>query len=139
MATDFAMAPGEFLQEWIKEEGGGILPSDLAERLGVSCKHINRILSGKAPISPELALKLENITGIPRKAWLAYEALYQKDRERLTKAERKWMEKMKPKTPVVAKITGDGIFDAYIACPECGREVYPNYSYCPACGQHIEW
>ncbi|HIU05823.1 MAG TPA: HigA family addiction module antidote protein [Candidatus Coprousia avicola] len=83
MATNFAVAPGEFLQEWIEEEGKGITQSDLAERLGVSRKHVNQILRGKAPISPELALRLEHVTGIPCRAWLAYEALYQEDRARI--------------------------------------------------------
>lgn len=83
MATNYAVAPGEFLQEWIEEEGRGITQSDLAERLGVSRKHVNQILGGKASISPELALRLEHVTGIPCRAWLAYEALYQEDRARI--------------------------------------------------------
>lgn len=82
MGTDFAVAPGEFLQEWIEEEGSGITESDLAERLGVSRDHVDQILRGEAPISPELALRLECITGIPSKGWLAYEKLYQEERGR---------------------------------------------------------
>ena len=42
MATNYAVAPGEFLQEWIEEEGKGITQSDLAERSGVTLASIRR-------------------------------------------------------------------------------------------------
>lgn len=80
--SNFVVAPGEFLQEWIDEEGNGITPSDIAGCLGVSCDFVERFLSGKAPVSPELALRLEHITGILRKAWLVYDKLYQEERDR---------------------------------------------------------
>ena len=83
MATNYAVAPGEFLQEWIEEEGRGITQAELALRLGVSRKLVNEILNGKAPITPETALKLDRVTSIPSSAWLLYEAQYRDDLTRL--------------------------------------------------------
>ena len=83
MATNYAVAPGEFLQEWIEEEGHGITQAELAQRLGVSRKLVNEILNGKAPITPETALKLDRVTSIPSSAWLLYEAQYRDDLTRL--------------------------------------------------------
>lgn len=83
MATNYAVAPGEFLQEWIDEEGNGITQAELAQQLNVSRKLVNEIINGKAPITPDTAIKLGRVTSIPSDAWLHYEAQYQSDRARL--------------------------------------------------------
>lgn len=83
MATNYAVAPGEFLQEWIEEEGNGITQAKLAEKLGVSRKHVNEILKGKVALTPDIALRLERVTGIPSSGWLAYEAQFREDIARL--------------------------------------------------------
>lgn len=83
MATNYAVAPGEFLYEWIEEEGRGITQAQLAEQLGVSRKLVNEILKGKSPISPETAVKLGRVTSISSSAWLLYEAQYQNDLARI--------------------------------------------------------
>lgn len=83
MATNYAVAPGEFLQEWIEEEGRGVTQAELAQQLGVSRKLVNEILRGKAPITPETALRLERVTVIPSSAWLLYESQYRADLARL--------------------------------------------------------
>ena len=44
--------------------------SVLARKVGVSVKHIWSILNGKSNPSPELAKKLEQVTGISRLCWL---------------------------------------------------------------------
>lgn len=83
MATNYVVAPGEFLQEWIDEEGNGITQAELAQQLNVSRKLVNEIINGKAPITPDTAIKLGRVTSIPSDAWLRYEAQYQNDRARL--------------------------------------------------------
>ena len=83
MATNYAVAPGEFLQEWIEEEGHGVTQAELAQQLGVSRKLVNELLRGKAPITPETALKLERVTNIPGSTWLLYESQYRGDLARL--------------------------------------------------------
>ncbi len=83
MPTNYAVAPGEFLQEWIEEEGNGITQAELAQRLDVSRKLVNEIINGKAPITPGTAIRLGRVTSIPSDAWLRYEAQYQNDCARL--------------------------------------------------------
>jgi HTH-type transcriptional regulator/antitoxin HigA len=43
--------------------------SEAAERTGVSQKHLSNILNGKASITPEMALKLEKLTGTEAIFW----------------------------------------------------------------------
>lgn len=31
------------------------------------------------------------------------------------------------------------MFDSYIACGLCGRELESSYSFCPGCGEKIDW
>lgn len=48
-----------------------------AEHLGVSRKHLSRVCNGKAAISPELAVKLEQAFGAPSaETWLKMQAQY---------------------------------------------------------------
>lgn len=56
--------------------------TELAERLGVSLKHVNRVVKGAASISGELALGLEKVLGAPAAFWMTREAHFQADRAR---------------------------------------------------------
>jgi HTH-type transcriptional regulator / antitoxin HigA len=64
--------PGETLKETLEELG--IPQADLARRTGLSTKHVNQIVIGKAAISPETALLFEHATGVPAATWNALEA-----------------------------------------------------------------
>lgn len=92
---DYAVPPGESLREAI--EAIGMSQADLARRTGLSAKHINQIIQGDASISPDTALALEHVVGIPARLWNALEANYQAQRVRLrsrvvSKADAKWLE-----------------------------------------------
>lgn len=78
---DYAVPPGETLAEVL--ESRGMSQADLARRTGLSAKHINLILKGSASITPETALKLENVLSIPARIWNALEANYQGHQSRL--------------------------------------------------------
>lgn len=78
---DYAVSPGETLAEVILERG--MSQAELARRTGISTKHINLILKGSAPISPETALKLERVLNVPARAWNALEANYRGHLSRL--------------------------------------------------------
>jgi HTH-type transcriptional regulator/antitoxin HigA len=54
-----------------------ISQAELARRTGLSTKHINQIIQGKAGISPPVAIKLEFLTGVPAKFWNALDARFQ--------------------------------------------------------------
>ena len=72
---DYAVPPGETLAEVL--EVRGMSQAELARRTGVSAKHINLILKGTAPITPDTALKLERVLNIPARIWNALEVNYQ--------------------------------------------------------------
>lgn len=84
-ATNYAVAPGEYLEEWIDDHG--LSQQRVAERLGNSRKQVNEIVNGRAPITSDTAMRLERVTGIPAKAWLKYEALYRADLARIADEE----------------------------------------------------
>lgn len=75
-ATDYAVPTGEYVTEWLEEND--VSQAELARRLGVSGKHISKLIAG-APLTPDVALKLEFVTGIPARLWLGYEATYRAD------------------------------------------------------------
>ena len=83
MATNYAVAPGEYLKEWIEDSGSEMTQLELANRIGVSRKLVNGILCGRDPITEETAIKLARVTGIPGDAWLRYEAKYRSDLARI--------------------------------------------------------
>ena len=84
---DYAVPPGETLQETI--DHFGMTQRDLAVRTGLAPKTVNEIIKGKAPITPETAVMLERVTGIPSRMWNELETNYRAqlakiaDRERL--------------------------------------------------------
>ena len=71
---DSVSPPGDTLMEALKDRGMSQL--DLAERVGMTRKHVNRILAGEAPITPETALRLERALGIPARFWNNREQQY---------------------------------------------------------------
>jgi HTH-type transcriptional regulator/antitoxin HigA len=71
---DFVSPPGETLQETL--EMRGLSQADLAERTGRPKKTINEIIQGKASITPETAMQLELVLGVPANFWLARESKY---------------------------------------------------------------
>lgn len=64
---DSVSLPGETLHEALEERG--MKQVDLAQRIGMSRKHVKHIMDGEAPITPETALKLERVLGIPARFW----------------------------------------------------------------------
>jgi addiction module HigA family antidote len=72
---DWFTPPGETLLEVI--EFKGISQKDLADRTGVTPKHINKIITGEAAITPEMAILLERATGTSAITWNRLEANFQ--------------------------------------------------------------
>lgn len=92
---DYAIHPGEILEEYL--ETLGMSQTALFHRTGIALKHINEIIKGKAPVTPETALKLERAVGHPAHFWNNLQRLYEEtqtrlaDRERLDK-DREWLQ-----------------------------------------------
>lgn len=68
--------PGEILADTVLREDGGISVSAFAERLGMTRTAISRIIHGKAAISTEMAIRLEEALGISAETWLAMQAAF---------------------------------------------------------------
>lgn len=64
---DVVLPPGETLAEVLQE--AHMSQAELATRTGLSTKHINQIVNGSAPITPETALLLERATGLGARVW----------------------------------------------------------------------
>lgn len=62
--------PGEFIAT-VYLEPNGITGRELASKLGVSPSTLNRILTNKSGVSPEMALRLSKCIGRSPESWLA--------------------------------------------------------------------
>jgi addiction module HigA family antidote len=84
---DYVSPPGETLLETL--ETIAMSQAELAERTGRPAKLINEIVKGKAAITPETALQLERVLGVPARFWNNRERQYREclaqseERERL--------------------------------------------------------
>lgn len=76
-----AIPPGETLEEQLQQIG--MTQVDFSRRTGLTPKHINEIINGKAPITPETALRFESVLGIPASFWNNLEAEYQEAKARI--------------------------------------------------------
>ena len=93
-APDYATPPGESLRQTL--EALQMTQAELAERAQLSTKHINQIIQGFAPITPETSIALERVTGAPASFWNNLEANFQLARARSAEvaeadAEREWV------------------------------------------------
>jgi HTH-type transcriptional regulator/antitoxin HigA len=94
---DYAVPPGVTLRSTLAEKG--MTQSDLAARTGLSLKHVNQVIQGLAPITPETALALEKVTGVRARTWNMLEANYrerkmrQEDRKTLVSDE-EWLKSL---------------------------------------------
>lgn len=78
--TDYAVPTGEYIAEYIEDHD--TTQTALAAAMGITRKHLNRIIAG-APLTPDVAQRLELVTGTPARRWLALESTYRADVERL--------------------------------------------------------
>jgi antitoxin HigA-1 len=62
--------PGEFITS-VYLEPNGVSGRELSVKLGVSTSTLNRILTGKSGITPEMALRLSKCLGRSPESWLA--------------------------------------------------------------------
>ena len=102
---DYAVPPGETLLETL--EFIGMAQAELAERTGRPKKTINEIIKGKAAITPETALQLERVLGVPASFWNNLERNYQETLARINEQKSlqrqiDWLKKM----PLNALIKG---------------------------------
>lgn len=59
--------PGEQLRTW--REQNGVTQAVLADRLGISEKHMSGVETGSRSVSLNVAIRIERETGVPVEAW----------------------------------------------------------------------
>ena len=67
--------------ELLKEKG--MSQKEFATRMDLSQKHVSKLINGEVQLTPDVAVRLEMVLGIPAKFWNKLEATY---REKLIKA-----------------------------------------------------
>lgn len=92
---DVVSPPGETLLEII--DTIGMSQTELAKRMGRPIKTINEIIQGKASITAETAIQLEQVLRVPASFWLKREQQYRESQARLAEEQRlaSWIEWLK--------------------------------------------
>ncbi len=78
--TFIATPPGATIREQLSDRG--MSQKEFAVRMDMSQKHISKLINGEVQLTPEVAVRLEVVLGIPAKFWNNLEAIY---REKLIK------------------------------------------------------
>lgn len=69
-------SPGEMIRRKLLEDMH-LTQSALARAIGISKPRLNMLLSGRCPLSPEIALRIERVFGISPQFWLRARADYE--------------------------------------------------------------
>lgn len=77
-----ATPPGATIKEQLNDRG--MSQKEFAARMDMSEKHISKLINGDVQLTPEVAVRLEVVLGVPAKFWNNLEAIY---REKLVKVE----------------------------------------------------
>ena len=77
-----ATPPGATIREQLKDRG--MSQKEFAARMDLSEKHVSKLINGEVQLTPEVAVRLETVLGVPAKFWNNLEAIY---REKIIKAE----------------------------------------------------
>lgn len=76
-----ATPPGATIKEQLLDRG--FSQKEFALRMGMSEKHMSKLINGEVQLTPDVAVRLEMVLGVPAKFWNKLEATY---REKLIKA-----------------------------------------------------
>ena len=83
---DVAIPPGEVLAETLAARS--MTQAELARRTGRPAQMVNEIIRGTKAITPETALQLERVLGVPAHVWTRLEADYRFNKARLEDEQR---------------------------------------------------
>lgn len=78
--TFIATPPGATIREQLIDRG--MNQKEFALRMDMSEKHISRLINGEVRLTPDVAVRLEMVLGVPARFWSNLEAIY---REKLEK------------------------------------------------------
>ena len=69
-----ATPPGATIKEQLVDRG--MSQKEFADRMGMSQKHISHLINGEVQLTPDMALRLEMVLGVPTQFWNNLEAVY---------------------------------------------------------------
>lgn len=72
---DWSLHPGKLLKQVLAKQN--LRQAEVAERAGLSAKHVNQIANESIGITGEVAVRLERALGVPARFWTRAEADYQ--------------------------------------------------------------
>lgn len=72
-----AIPPGTTIKEQLVDRG--MKQKEFAVRMGMSEKHISKLINGDVQLTIEMARKLEMVLGVPTQFWCNLEAIYRED------------------------------------------------------------
>ncbi len=72
-----ASPPGFTIKEQLVDRG--ISQKEFAVRMGLSEKHVSKLINGEVQLTPDVAVRLETVLGVPAKFWNKLEAFYRED------------------------------------------------------------
>jgi addiction module HigA family antidote len=75
--------PGDTLLETLAHKG--ISQAEFAESMGISLEAANELLTGKTSITPEIAMLLEKVVGVPAGFWMERERNYEEELKAIIK------------------------------------------------------
>lgn len=81
--TYIAVPPGATIKEQLEVKG--MSQKEFAARMGLSEKHVSRLINGEVLLTQDVAIRLEMVLGLSAGFWNKLEAIY---RENITRAER---------------------------------------------------
>ena len=79
--TTIAIPPGATIKEQLEDRE--LSQKEFAARMGMSEKHISNLIRGSVRLTPEVAMRLEMVLGIPARFWNNLEAIYREDIEKI--------------------------------------------------------
>ena len=76
-----AIPPGETIREQLEERK--LSQKEFAVRMGLSEKHVSQLINGKVALTSSVAIRLEDVLGVPANFWLKLESSYRENLERV--------------------------------------------------------
>ena len=77
-----ATPPGATIKEQLLDRG--LSQKEFAVRMGMSEKHISKLINGEVQLTPDVAVRLEMVLGVPAKFWNKQESTYREKLEKPT-------------------------------------------------------
>lgn len=82
--TYIATPPGATIKEQLIDRD--MSQKEFAQRMDMSEKHISKLINGEVQLTPDVAMRLEMVLGLPARFWNNLEAIY-REKLQLVQAE----------------------------------------------------